>query len=53
MNLAPSVDVIPWYAGKIEIREYLKRINQESKVSHQSTCFETYPILPILDRERN
>lgn len=60
MNLAPSVDVIPWYAGKIEIREYLKRINQESKVSHQINFRhlshspnhfpnETEPIFKILE----
>ncbi|ETS76627.1 hypothetical protein PFICI_12014 [Pestalotiopsis fici W106-1] len=32
MNLAPSLDVIPWYSGKIEIREYLKQINEKTKV---------------------
>ncbi|KAF7537117.1 hypothetical protein G7054_g3993 [Neopestalotiopsis clavispora] len=31
MNLAPSLDVIPWYAGKIEIREYLRQINEKNK----------------------
>ncbi|KAI4600015.1 hypothetical protein KJ359_001116 [Pestalotiopsis sp. 9143b] len=49
MNLATSVDVIPWYAGKIEIREYLKRINQESKVLEYS-LFQPGLFLDYLDR---
>ncbi|KAF4473396.1 2`-hydroxyisoflavone reductase [Fusarium agapanthi] len=31
-KLADSLDVMPWYSGKIEIREYLKSLNSEKKV---------------------
>ncbi|KAI0140645.1 hypothetical protein BJ166DRAFT_597872 [Pestalotiopsis sp. NC0098] len=62
MNLAPSVDVIPWYAGKIEIREYLKRINQESKIANETkavsqvleySLFQPGLFLDYLDRSPN
>ena len=29
-----SFEYMPWYAGKAEIREYLKTINGNAKVGH-------------------
>ncbi|KAJ3545895.1 hypothetical protein NM208_g2268 [Fusarium decemcellulare] len=31
-NLSSSLDVMPWYAGKVEIIEYLEKLNSTNKV---------------------
>ena len=32
VSLKDSLDVVPWYAGKVEISQYLENINKEKKV---------------------
>jgi hypothetical protein len=33
-KLADSLDVMSWYSGKIDIRDYLKSLNSEKKVAY-------------------
>lgn len=42
-KLESSLDVMPWYAGKVDVVRYLEELNKEKQVS-----FTTPPTLPGL-----
>ncbi|KAI0166974.1 NAD(P)-binding protein [Hypoxylon sp. FL1284] len=46
-QLAASTDVIPWYAGKVEVARYLEDLNREKKVI-EYTRFQTGSFMDYL-----